>query len=54
MLWVAVYLGFFGFLHLWEMTVPSDTHYNSTVHLSKSDVAVDDMQKPTVLRITIN
>lgn len=53
MLWAAACLGFFGFLRAGEMTVPSDSGYEADVHLNRSDIAVDDPRKPTVLRVTI-
>ena len=53
MLWAAVCLGFFGFLRSGEMTVPSDTGYNPAVHLSRCDIAVNDVMKPTVIRVTL-
>ncbi len=53
MLWVAVCLGFFGFLRAGEMTVPSDAAYDPTTHLSRSDITVDDLRYPSVVRVTI-
>ena len=53
MLWAAVCLGFFGFLRAGEMTVPSDAGYDQSVHLNRSDIAVDDPRNPAVLRVTI-
>ena len=53
MLWAAACTGFFGFLRAGEMTVPSDTGYDPTVHLNRKDVAVDNVENPSVLRLTI-
>lgn len=53
MLWAAACLGFFGFLRAGEMTVPSDAGYDPSIHLNRSDIAVDNPRKPTVLRVTI-
>ena len=53
MLWAACCLGFFGFLRMGEMTVPSQEAYDPAVHLNKEDVAVDDPAAPSVIRITI-
>lgn len=53
MLWAACCLGFFGFLRAGEMTVPSDASYDPSVHLSRSDIAVDNPGAPTVIRVTI-
>ena len=35
------------------MTVPSDGSYDPSVHLSRSDIAVDNPGAPTVIRVTI-
>lgn len=53
MLWAAACLGFFGFLRAGEMTVPSDTDYDPTIHLNCNDIAVDNPNDPAVLRVTI-
>ena len=53
MLWAAACLGFFGFLRAGEMTMPSDGAYDPAVHLSYSDIAVDNPSSPSVLRVSI-
>ncbi len=53
MLWAACCLGFFCFLRAGEMTVPDHGRYDPAVHLSKGDVAVDDPEAPTMLRVHI-
>ena len=53
MLWAACCLGFFGFLRMGEMTVPSQEAYDPAVHLNKGDVAVDDPAAPSIIKITI-
>ena len=53
MLWAAVCLGFFGFLRAGEMTVPSDSDFDPATHLTRKDIAVDNPEKPEVLRVTI-
>ncbi len=42
MLWAACCLAFFGFLRAGEFTVPGDTGYDYSTHLSWGDLAVDD------------
>ena len=46
MLWAACCLGFFGFLRTGEMIILSDSAYDSSVHLSYKDIAVDDPANP--------
>ena len=53
MLWAACCICFFAFLRVGEMTVPGDGGYDPAVHLSLSDVAIDDPRKPTMVRLTI-
>ena len=53
MLWAACCTAFFGFLWVGEMTVPSDGAYDTSVHLSFADVAVDNSAAPTVVRLRI-
>ena len=53
MLWAACCLGFFAFLRIGEMTVPSEEGYDPAVHLSWGDVAIDDPASPSVLRVTV-
>ena len=53
MLWAASYLCFFAFLHVGAITVPNDTTYDPKVHLSVDDIAVNRVQQPTILQITI-
>lgn len=53
MLWAACCLGFFGFLRSAEMTVPSDSSFDPTVHLSYKDIAVDNPSSPSIVQVTI-
>ena len=46
-------LGFFCFLRSAEMCTPSDTGYDPTVHLSLSDISVDNPKFPSILRLLI-
>ena len=53
MLWEAFMLGFFGFLHAEEFTVPSDTAFDPQKHLALADIAVDSHHNPSLLRVHI-
>lgn len=53
MLWAACCLGFFAFLRVGEMTIPSDSEYDPEVHLSVGDIVVDDASKPSQVQIRI-
>ena len=53
MLWAASVLCFFGFLRSGEITAPSQSSYNPETHLSWGDVAVDDHNVPTMIRMTL-
>ena len=46
-------LAFFGFLRCSEMTVPTDSAYDPSTHLSISDIQVDHPSSPTVLQVNI-
>ncbi len=51
MLWAACCLAFFGFLRAGEFTVPGDTGYDHSTHLSWGDLAVDDPVSPGLLSV---
>ena len=53
MLWAAVTytLSFFGFLRSGEVTVPSDSAFNPSAHLTFEDVSVDQITEPQVLKV---
>ena len=53
MLWAAATLCFFGFLRSGEITVPSDSEFDDTAHLTFRDVAIDRLQAPSMLRVRI-
>ena len=54
MLWAACCLCFFGFLRAGELTVPSDSAFDQSIHLCLSDVAaVDNKREPSMLRVYI-
>lgn len=51
MLWAAVTLSFFGFLRSGEVTVPSDTTFDPTAHLTVNDISVNDITNPLWLKL---
>ena len=51
MLWAAASLCFFGFLRSGEITIPTDSAYDSSTHVSFTDVAVDNLASPTMLKL---
>ena len=53
LIWVACCLTFFGFLRCGEFTVPSQEAYDSDMHLSLADIALDGKNNPTVIQVTI-
>ena len=53
MLWAACCLCYFGFLRSGEITVPSESAYDPGEHLNYSDVAVDSISNPSLLKVTI-
>ena len=53
MMWPACCLAFFGFLHVIEFTIPTQTAYDLTQHLSLCDIAVDNRQSPHLLQVKI-
>ena len=53
MLWAAATLCFFGFLRSGVITVPSDSEFDDTAHLTFRDVAIDRLQAPSMLRVRI-
>ena len=53
MLWAACCLTFFGFLRAGELTVPSDSAFDPSVHLSWGDLAVDNPMNPTIMSVRL-
>lgn len=53
MLWAACLLGFFGFLRSAEFTTPSAAQFNSLIHLTAADIAVDNRSNPSMLSVHI-
>ena len=53
LIWAASCLCFFAFMCTGELTVLGDNSYDASVHLSLTDVAIDDPRRPSSLRSTI-
>ena len=53
MIWAASLVCFFGFLRSGEITIPSQSAYDPTAHLSFADIAVDDPANPSIIQLTI-
>ena len=53
MLWAASCLAFFGFLRSGEFTLPSPSSFDPSVHLARSDVAVDSLVNPSWISVVI-
>ena len=51
MLWAAAVTCFFGFFRAGELTVQAAAAFDPAVHLAWGDMAVDDMQSPSSVRI---
>ena len=53
MLWAISCLCFFGFLRTGEAVAPSDTDFDSSVHLAYTDVKVDSTKAPKYIAVNI-
>ena len=53
MIWAACCTALFGFLHCGEFTLPSHSAYDPTIHHSFKDVAVDNRNSPSFIRLTV-
>ena len=53
MIWAASLVCFFGFLRSGEITIPSLSAYDPSVHLNRADIAVNDPDNPTIIQLTI-
>ena len=50
LLWAAASLCFFGFFRSGELLVTTESEFNSSIHLSWGDVAVNNQAAPTMLK----
>ena len=53
LIWASCCLCFFAFLRAGELTVPKDNACLPGIHLSVSDIALDDPKRSSFLRVTI-
>ena len=53
MLWAATLVTIFSFCRSGEITVEDENKYDSSVHLSFSDVAVDNAESPNMISLNI-
>ena len=53
MLWAAVTTCFFGFMRSGEMTLPSETSFDPSSHLTFGDVTVDDISTPQIVKLRL-
>ena len=53
MLWAAFLVCFFGFLRSGEITIPDSSAYDPSVHLSFSDISIDNIAEPNIIRIRL-
>ena len=53
MLWAACCLAYFGFFCAGELTVPSDSAFDPSIHLSWGDLAVDNPESPAIMSVTL-
>ena len=53
MLWAAFLVCFFGFLRSGEITIPDSSAYDPSVHLSFSDISIDTIAEPNIIRIRL-
>ena len=53
MMWATCCIAFFGLLRVSGFTAPTQSHFNSSSHLSLTDIALDSRTSPQVIRITL-
>ena len=53
MIWAACCLGFFAFMRSGELVLPAGATFDPAKHLSPTDVAVDNIANPSIMRIRL-
>jgi len=53
MLWVEAVMCFIGFFRAGEITIPTLPAFNSSNHLSRGDLAIDNKDHPQVLKVRL-
>ena len=53
MLWATVCVCFFGFLRSGDVTVPSDSEFDPAVHITFSNVSLDDVANPQLIKLRL-
>ena len=53
MLWAAISTCFFGFMRAGEMTIPLESSFDPTSHLCVSDVSVDCISDPKIVKLNL-
>ena len=53
MIWAASLVCFFGFMRSGEITIPSQSAYDPTVHLNFADISVDNPTNPAIIQLSI-
>ena len=53
MICAACWLAFFGFLRSSEFTVPAQDRFDSFIHLSPQDIAIDCQHLPSMIKVRI-
>ena len=53
MLWANCCLAFFGFQRAGELTIPNDSAFDHSAHLTRANLAVDEPKNPTVLSVRL-
>jgi len=52
-LWAMCCLAFFGFLRVSEITMPTESSYDHSRHLSLRDIAVNNRKNPCLLQLLL-